>query len=157
MLENELAELDSAIEDINSGLERVFKVMDDILSHPAKNYDITFKKEHFHLSPPLTMKDEKDLASKRRRYIFLIMNHVLKKRIRKLKSDPEYFPKEMYETWYALCYGENPEDHKLERVTLEEVSEMQNEKDKEYGKSRPLDEESYQVNQELDKADEEEL
>jgi hypothetical protein len=145
MLENELKELEASIDDINSGLERVYRIINHILSHPAKNYDLTFKKEVFHLTPPFTLKEEIRLQKIRSKYITLIMDYVLKKRVRKLKGDPDYLPKDIFEIWYALAYGEDPVDHQIKKITMEEIYEIQDTRDEKYGNSRPLDEEAYQV------------
>lgn len=145
MLHNELKEIESAVDDINSGMERLFRTFKDILSHPAKNYDLTFKKEVFHLTPPFTLEDEKKLDKMRCRYITLIMEHVLKNRVKYLKGDPDYFPKDVFEIWYALAYGEDPKDHQINKVTMDDIYEVQDSRDEKYGKSRPLDEEAYQV------------
>ena len=144
MLEKECEQLDKAIGNVNAGLEEVYYIIDKILSEPAKDYDLTFKKKVFNLYTPFTKSEKKDVEKKRRTYIKLILEYVLKKRIRKLSGDVDYFPKDIFEILYAFAYGQNPEDHKVEVINLKEVFKVS---DEEFGKSRPLDKESYQVRQ----------
>ncbi len=142
MLQKECEQLDKAIGNINTGLEEVYCILDKILSEPEKDYDLTFKKEVFNLYTPFTKDEKKDVENKRRTYIKLILEYVLKKRIKSLKGDIDYFPKDIFEIWYAFSYGADPEDHKVEILNLKEVFK---EGDEEFGTSRPLDKESYQV------------
>lgn len=142
MLLKELDHLNQAIEQLNGSLESIYKIIDSILSDPAKNYDLTFKKKSFFLSPPFTKEDLKRVKNDRRKYISLILNHVIKKRVNHLVGDKDYFPKELFEILYAFAYGEDPKDHQLDLIKLKEVYEVG---DKEHGKERPLNKESYQV------------
>lgn len=143
MLIEEYKKLDAALKQLDSGLEGVYSVLYGILSEPAKNYDLTFKNEKFHLTPPFYRRDEKSLKKLKRRYLQLILSYALKNRIKLLVNDKECILEKVYEILYALPFGEDPNHHQMEKISLADVYEAG---DKEYGSSRPLDEEAYQVN-----------
>lgn len=142
MLHKELKELELCIEQMDMCLKSIYHLMEDILSHPAKNYTLTFKKHTFELFHPFDKDEKLQVEKARRKYIKLLLHYVMDKRIKKI---PKEYNAKMYEMLFALCYGEDPKDHQIKKSTMDQVYQVRDEKDKKYGKQRPLDENSYQV------------
>lgn len=151
MLLKELQELQASVEQLDLCLSSVYNILDEILSHPAKNYDLTFKKRRFELYHPFDNDDKLQIEKKRRTYLKLLLGHVLDKRIKKM---PHEYNEKYYELLYAFCNGEDPKDHQIKMSTMSEVYKVRDKEDKLYGKKRPLDKETYQVKQQTQRQDE---
>lgn len=148
MLHKEMKELEINIEQLDLCLNTIYQILDEILSHPAKNYDLTFKKRRFELFHPFDKHEKLQVEKRRATYIKLLLSHVLDKRIKKFPQD---YDAQFYEYLFALCHGEDPKDHQICKSYMEDVYKVRDEKDKKYGKKRPLDEDAYQVKMQLDK------
>lgn len=147
MLLKELQELQASIEQLDLCLSSVYTILDEILSHPAKNYDLTFKKRRFELYHPFDNDNKLQIEKKRRTYLKLLLGHVLDKRIKKM---PREYNEKYYELLFAFCNGEDPKDHQISMSTMSEVYKVRDKEDELYGKKRPLDKETYQVKQQMD-------
>lgn len=142
MLEKDLKSLDDHIKNINVSLEAIYQTIDSILSHPMKNYDLTYKKQRYYLYTPFDKKEEKELRKLRNSYLRNIIKYVMNKRIGQLKGDQSFFPIDTFDILYAFGYCEDPRNHQFEKSDFKEI---QSASDETFGSSRPLDLNNYQV------------
>jgi hypothetical protein len=145
MLKAELNELDVHLKQLDNSLQEVYCILDEILSDPAKDYKLTFKKECFNIFNPTDLKEFAQVEKNKEKYLKLLLRYVMKKRIGKLSYVHDRFNSLQYEMLYALGQGEDPKDHKISKESKEE---MINNLVKDGKKSRLLNENSYQVKNE---------
>jgi len=145
MLNQELNELDAHLKQLDHSLQEVYCIIDQILSDPAKDFSLTFKNYGFKIFNPIDLKEFGQVEKNKQKYLRLLLQHVMKKRINKLSFIHDEFDSSQYEMLYAFGQGEDPRDHQISKEGKEEALSKINKDDEKNGKKRPIDESSYQV------------
>ena len=147
----DLLELQYLTATISDSIQDMHLLVDRLLSHPEKGYAITFKNKKFEFFTPTTKSEFIKLKRDRLTLFKLITKNCLDKVFRSvpLSKDLSEGELEQYERFwddiFMLARGVNPADFKCERITYENTYAVG---DSINGKSRPLDLESYHINNE---------
>ena len=151
MLTNEHKRISNEITFLSESLELLYIELDGILANQAKNYSLTFGDKRFELFYPSTKEERDEQVASRKKYIQLILSHVLSKRVDILAGDKTFHTEDPFAILFALAEGEDPSDHTFRSSVVDDLKSQIKEEDSKYGKKRPLDKDAYHVKNEMKK------
>lgn len=146
-------QLDREIKKITKNIDAIFKILDESLSHPAKNFTITYEGRTIDLHHPTTREESDSMKFDRHEFIEYLLKNAfdvilcMKVQGMDIKSD------EPWQDIFGVISGEDPADHQFEKY--EEVIESSNEDTTTVQhRTIPLNMENYQVKENLGLLDE---
>jgi len=119
MIEKDYDDLQHSIRKVCHEYKAMFDKLDEILSRPDKEFDITFKDHEFKFFPSTTEEEAFELKVYRRMLVHMILQHCSENFILTLrKSDTTDVDFNTWDIVLAFAQGVDPEDCKLEKSCL---------------------------------------
>jgi uncharacterized protein YnzC (UPF0291/DUF896 family) len=139
--------------DIINSLTEIYEGLDEMIQYPGKGFYVEWGKFKFDFHPASTPEEENEQRKARRKLLKMMLKDTFRLMINTLGSidDKEEIDVKRNKLWSIFnpfIVGTDPHDMECEKIKLEDIYEVG---DSEHGKSRPLDESSYQVQVALDR------
>lgn len=155
MLLDDHLELKSYIDAYQKSIQSIFVKLDDLLSRDTKNYSVVFKGYEFNFNPAITKQEHLMMKKNRLKLVRLILESVHKQMLSFMPlpnsmtdKDQEEYDK-IWDHILVFTYGADPVDFQCEKINIDEL--YKGSVEGELLSSIPLNEDNYQVKQEIEK------
>lgn len=116
---------------LSRNLQESIQAVFDLLSMPEKDLQIEFKGKRYHFYPALTKKEQRVMDKQKIKLIRSLFLDAVKQSIRNLTNSPksiDYSQEGLIKQWsniLAFAQGADPIDHKLEKIDLKDVYDVE--------------------------------
>ena len=132
------------ISDIKGLQDRLMDLIKDHLSHPAKDYSVTYKDKQYHFYPAFDQEDAAQMKDELDSFVFSLVRDAVKGSV----SSKKLYRDHAWDSVIGVLSGEEPSDHQFVKFDDVEIAPMVDAHG-EVITSLPLNVENYQVKENL--------